>query len=241
MHLRDPDPVGDLTLGQAAEEAQAQDLTLAGRQRVQALAQKGAPLGLGERLVHASQRVRGGLAALALGLVERHRRVGLGALHRVEHALHARVRRGRQLLDRRRAAQAVGHPLDLLGQAGVELLQIARHPQRPHAVTEVALDLAENGGDGESGKLELSAQIEAVDGLDQAQRPHLLEIVERLPSIGVAGRQTADQRQHPLDQDIAGREVSILVVAAQQLMLLEPRSVSDQFPHCTARVKPCPA
>jgi hypothetical protein len=67
----------------------------------------------------------------------------------------------------------------------------------------VAPDLAEDRGRGEAGELEAPLGLEAVDGLDQADRADLDQIVEGLPAVGVAAREAADQGEVLDDETLA--------------------------------------
>jgi hypothetical protein len=88
------------------------------------------------------------------------------------------------------------------------LLQVARHAHRPGAVAEVALDLAEDRRDRVAGERHLAGGVEAVDGLDEAQRRDLDEVVHRLVGALVAPRELPGQRQVTLDQRVAQRRVA---------------------------------
>ena len=88
---------------------------------------------------------------------------------------------------------------------GVQLLQRARHADGPALVAEVALDLADHVGRGVGGERHLAVQLEAVDRLDQADRAHLLDVLQRLAAAGVAAGQRAHERQVALDQLARGR------------------------------------
>ena len=91
--------------------------------------------------------------------------------------------------------EVVDHP----GDPQVELLDAPGHPDRPPLVAEVALQLADDGGGGEGGELEPSARVEALDGLDQAERRHLDEVVEGLAPV----QPLAEDGGHPLELGVA--------------------------------------
>ena len=100
-----------------------------------------------------------------------------------------------------------------------ELLQVARHADRPGAVAEVALDLAEDRRDRVGGERDLALGVEAVDRLDQADRRDLEEVVERLARALVAAGELARQRQEALDELLARPGVAG-AVAQEQLAVL---------------------
>ena len=84
----------------------------------------------------------------------------------------------------------------------------------------MALDLAHHVGRRVGGQRDLAVQLEAVDGLEQPDGAHLLDVLQRLAAIRVAAGQRADERQVALHQLLAGRLVAVLVEAAQQLAVL---------------------
>jgi hypothetical protein len=67
----------------------------------------------------------------------------------------------------------------------------------------------------------MELEVEAVDGLDEADEPDLLEVVERLAAAGVAPRERANERHHALDQDPPGLLVALFVPAAEELVLID--------------------
>ena len=121
-----------------------------------------------------------------------------------------------QLVDRRRAAELVGEVVARLGHLELELLRPARDVERPRAIAEVALDLAEDGGCRVRGEAHVARQVEAVDGLHDPDARDLDEVVERLAPPHVATGERAGERQHLLGQLVARPGVAVLVVAAQQ-------------------------
>src|SRR5207253_1979146 len=89
---------------------------------------------------------------------------------------------------------------DGLGQRELELLQAARHPDRPALVPEVPLDLAHDGGRGVGGELHAALQVEPVDRLDQPDRGDLGEVVQPLAAVPEPARKVLHQRQMQFDQ-----------------------------------------
>src|SRR4029453_6891432 len=65
--------------------------------------------------------------------------------------------------------------------------------------------------------------VEAVDRLDQPDRADLDEILELLAAVRVAPRERAHERHVLLDQLLPRLEVAVLVVAAQQGLVVDPR------------------
>src|SRR5690606_35386456 len=76
----------------------------------------------------------------------------------------------------------------------LELLQPARHPDRPALVPEVTLDLTDDRRGGVGGELHPAAQVEPVDRLDQADRRDLSEIVEPFASVAEPAGEVLDER-----------------------------------------------
>ena len=127
------------------------------------------------------------------------------------------VDRGRDLRHAGGAAQLVRELVARLGHAQPELLQRAWHAHGPGPVSEVALDLAEDGRRGVRGEAHLAPDIEAIDGLHDADAGDLHEILERLTAIGVSGGQGVRQREYLLRELPARTLVAVLVDAVQEL------------------------
>ena len=118
------------------------------------------------------------------------------------------------------AAELDREAVDGLRELGVQLLDVARDADRPAAVAEVALDLAHDVRGGEGGELDAAVDVEAVDGLDEADRADLHEVVERLAAVGVAAGDVPDQGHHPLDELTTRLEVAVPVIALEQGQLV---------------------
>ena len=98
----------------------------------------------------------------------------------------------------------------------MELLQPPRDGDRPDPVAEMALELADDGREDVGDELDVAIEVEAVDRLDQPERGDLLEILELLAATGVAARERRDERHEVRDQPVAGGDVALLAVGAQQ-------------------------
>ena len=96
-----------------------------------------------------------------------------------------------------------------------ELLQVARDPHGPALVAEVALELAEDGRDGEARERDGAARVEAVDRLDQAQRRDLDEVLQRLPGAGIAACELARERQESLYQRLVSAVITVSIAIEQ--------------------------
>ena len=68
----------------------------------------------------------------------------------------------------------------------VQLLDATRRPDRPALVSEVALQLTQNGPGGEGTELEATIRVEPVDGVDQCHRGHLNQVIVRFAPVGEA-------------------------------------------------------
>jgi hypothetical protein len=90
------------------------------------------------------------------------------------------------------------------------------NPERLRAVAKVAPNLADDGRDGVGGQRRAAARVVPVDGLDQADRPDLDEILELLPTANEATRERSHQRQMRFDQLPSRLEVSPLVPGGQE-------------------------
>src|SRR5262249_15066163 len=219
VHLRDADLLRDLRLRQPFEETQVEDRPLAVVEHAEAGLEQRAVLrdlvlvlDLAERL----ERIELLAVLLSPALRERERRVRAAGLERLEHLFLLDTGGLRELGDRRRPAELDGQLLDQLREADVQLLEPTRHAHGPPAVTEVALDLADDVRRRVRGELDAAGEVEAVDRLDQADRPDLDEVVELLAAVGVAPRERPYERHVLLDQLLAGLQVALLVVAAQE-------------------------
>ena len=107
-------------------------------------------------------------------------------------------------------------PVDFQGK----VLQVARDAYRPGAVAEVALDLAQDGRHREAREGEPAVEVEAVDGVDEAQARDLEEVIEGLLGALVAACQLARQRQEALDEHLAIDRVALIEVAREQRAIL---------------------
>src|SRR5215217_1811193 len=247
VHLRDPDLLRDLRLRQALEEAQVEDPPLALVERAEPRREHGAVLRdlvlvleVAERL----ERVELLAVLLARPLGERERRVRAAGLERLQHLLLLDARGLRELGDRRRPAELDGELLDELRELHVQLLQPARYAHRPAAVAEVALDLADDVRRRVCRQLDAAVEVEAVDRLDEADRADLHQIVELLAAVAVAPRERADERHVLLDELLARLEIALLVVAAEQDLVVLSHSVSPASSaartRCRRRPRPRP-
>ncbi len=127
------------------------------------------------------------------------------------------------LLDRGGPAQYLGQGLLGPGELRTPFLQAARDVHRPGGVTEVALDLTGDVGEGEGGELDLAFGLVAVDGLDETDGSHLDDVVHVQTPAQHAGaeapRGELDQREVHLDQGVAG----VLVLARALFQGAEPQ------------------
>jgi hypothetical protein len=141
VHLRHPDPVGDLGLGHVAEEPQHEDGALALGELVEQRAQRLAvldvlqlrvdrPQGVGERGLRAGHQLVEGAAA-----------VGLLGVEPLDDVGDRHVQARGDLAGPRRPAQLLGQRADRSADRGLQVLEPARHAHRPGAVAEVAPDL----------------------------------------------------------------------------------------------------
>lgn len=105
------------------------------------------------------------------------------------------------------------------GQRQPQFLEAARHPHRPALVPEVALDLADHRGGGVRRELHTPVRVEPVHGLDQPDRGHLGQVVQRLPAVAEAAGQVLHQRQMHPHQPVA--QLGLLRRTVGQLPQLE--------------------
>src|SRR5512133_1476155 len=214
MDRRDADLLGDLRLAQPGEVAQMDQAALALVERAES---GGEQRSLLAAFVAALEDIE-----VAVRLVVLCRGVGEG--ERCPDALCVKGGFDFSLRD----PGAVGNLGDRcwtgelcgqLGRARVEpgtkLLQPPWHPHWPGTVAEVALDLAGDVRDDECAEFG-AARVEAVDRFDQSDAPDLHQVLVELPARAVAPRQALDERHVLLDQPLAGLQVAVLVVLAEQ-------------------------
>ena len=148
------------------------------------------------------------LQAVELGalLGRRHQRlgrVGAARLERLDDLFLLDAGGLGELGDRGRPLELRAQVLDQAREHLVQLLEPARHVDRPGAVAEVALDLADDRRHGVGAEEDPALEVEAVDRLDQADRRDLDQVVELLAAARVAARDRARERQVGLDELVA--------------------------------------
>src|SRR4051812_24395914 len=230
LHLAHADALGDLGLGQILREAQAQDLLVAVGKDVEGALEQDAHFGAAHLGVEAADRV-GQRHVLADRLLQRARAPGVLALDRLQDLLERRVDRFGELLDVGRTAELVRELVACAGDLQLELLHAAGHAHRPGLVTEVALDLTQDGGRRVGREAHLAIEIEAVDRLHDPDAGDLHEVVDRLAAAGVAPGEGAGQWQHLLGELVAGGLIALLMESAQELTLATgARGVAHRAP-----------
>ena len=120
-----------------------------------------------------------------------------------------------ELRDRRRAAEVGGQGLDRARELQAQLLHSPRHVDGPRAVSEVALDLADDRRHRIRRELHATVDVEALDRQHEPDRADLDEILERLASPRVARGDVPDERQVLVDELVPRRRVSRAVGADQ--------------------------
>ena len=141
-------------------------------------------------------------------------------LQRGEHLVRLDAEASRDLRDRRGPAELVLQLLRGAVDPDQVLLQPSRHAHRPGAVAEVPADLPGDGRRGERAELVLQRGIESLDRLDQTDEAHLLDVLERLPSVGKAAGDVVDEIAVQLDQALTDARVAGGPVLAEQTLRL---------------------
>ena len=173
--------------------------------------------------------------------VEREQVVGLPELLRFEDVFFRRSRGVRRA--RPRSASCAELDRELLDRAvdrEVELLQPARHLDRPALVAKVALDLADDRRRRIGRELDAAFEIEAVDRLEQADRADLHEIVERLAAVRELHREIAHEIEVRDDELVAqpfvlGRTGRV-APGVSLGMRAQHRKASERVPSAAARI-----
>ena len=117
------------------------------------------------------------VAVLEHRAVQRVREVRCRGRQRLEHLLDGRAGALGELGGRRGTTQLAGRGLDDRVQAQLELLHSSGDADHPAAIAEIALELAEDGRDGEARERQPAVGVEALDGLQETERCHLGEVV----------------------------------------------------------------
>jgi hypothetical protein len=224
VHLRDTDLLSDLALGHVLDEAQMKDSAVALGDLVEHRRDRGAVLDRVEGRVlltdPVTQRRRLVSVADGGGRIEGHRMVPLGGMHRFQHLLLGGLDPLGDIAHRRRVPelgrQLGGGSLD----SEDPLLDVAGHVHRPAPVAEMALELAENGGDGEGREGGAALGVEAVYRLDQADARNLDQVVEWLRPSRVARREAPGERHEPVHQLFPNRRRALSGESPQQLPLI---------------------
>lgn len=239
MHLRAAEPFADLRLGGLLHEPQVDDLPVPlaqlGHQRGQRVEVLDEPQPV---LLHTDEVGQHRLAVLGSVTGQRGvQRGGVVAVRRdlaLDHLVLADVHQRGEFGDRGLAVQAGGELLAGPGQLHAQLLEPARDVHRPGGVPEEALDLADDVGQREGRELDLARQLEAVDGLDQADHAGLDDVLHVVAATAESARGEPHERHVHLDQRVA-RE---LVLGRA---LLEFRQTPEELAGQLARVARCHA
>ena len=101
-----------------------------------------------------------------------------------------------------------------IGLLGLEHLvrRVPHGPGHPHGavIPEVPPDLPHDHGHAIGGEAHVQIRVEVVDGLDEADAPHLEQVVRVLPPVGKALDHREDQPQVARDQFLPGLHVPLL-------------------------------
>jgi hypothetical protein len=102
----------------------------------------------------------------------------------------------------------------------------------------VTPQLADDRRDGVRTEVVPTLDVEPVDGLDQADRTRLYEVVGFLRGTREAAGQRTDERKVPLDRLIPSGPVVRPVVPRKQLERVERRCQSSSTPTCISHTTP---
>src|SRR5581483_6813140 len=204
VHLGDVEAIRDLGLRDALVEAQVQNDALAAGEHLEGALEVGAvfeQLQPGVVLPDVVRERLRLLVAFAVELgVEREEVVRLAQLLRFQNVFLRCAEMLRQLGDGRRMTELHRQLLDGAVDREVQLLQPARHLDRPALVAEIALDLADDRRRRVRRELHAALEIEAVDRLEQADGADLDQVVERFAAVGELDGEIAHQVEVRDDQ-----------------------------------------
>src|SRR5688572_32486435 len=96
--------------------------------------------------------------------------------------------------------EGIGRAVD----AQRQLLQVARNPDSPALVAEMALQLSRDRRHSERRERVTACGVETFDGLQQAHGRDLNEVIQRLVAPVVTSRQLRGEWEKPLHQRVAG-------------------------------------
>jgi hypothetical protein len=195
VHLGDVQLLADLGLGQAAAKVHDQDLPLA----VGQLAPVRGDSAHGEHVLQprillpegVGQRNRGGLAAQRR--VQRGRTEGQLRLLGLPHLFPADSQVPGQVGVGRGAAQLLGQRPGSVADLQDQFLHRAHHAQRPALVAEVPLELAADARPRVGGQAGAGGRIEVADRFQQADIPHLHQVLGRHRAAQVGSHAGPDQ------------------------------------------------
>jgi hypothetical protein len=111
----------------------------------------------------------------------------------------------------------------------------AGNAQKLGAVAQVAPELAENRRNRVGAQRRASRGVVAVDGLDQADRADLGQILELLAAVGESSREHPDEGEVHLDQPPARLTVPTIAPGSQKLLL--PRRHTTTLPVASTWIK----
>jgi hypothetical protein len=111
------------------------------------------------------------------------------------YALHVGVEGRGKLSGVGEMPQGGGQLAPLAAKLAARSLQIARNPHQRRFVTQMAANLAVDQPHGKGREGHAAALVETLAGLYEPDRADLNQVVERLPSAGVAARDRVDQRE----------------------------------------------
>ena len=131
----------------------------------------------------------------------------------------------------RSATEPACQLLALRRKAPGGLMEGPRQAHQRTAIADVALHLAGDRRDGERGELVAAARVAALDGVEEADRARLKQVVELRARAPVTAGERLDEGQIELDQPLPGAGVPTLAVCDQQSTC----SRFSYFPIATAR------
>ena len=200
MHLRDPQLIRDLRLGLALEEAEVQDRALPLGEITERRRDAQPLLRDLEAPVLAPDRLRSGRRRVSRRGVERVGRVRLQRVQRLEDVVLSDVGRRGDLGNRRRSAEVLPHARHGSVDQDRGLLDVARHPERPPSVSEMALQLAHDRRGGVGRERNTAFRVEAIDRVQQTERSGLRQVVDGLAPAGEAAGEVLREREELLGE-----------------------------------------
>jgi hypothetical protein len=128
-------------------------------------------------------------------------------LHRLEDLVDRQMCASRDVLRGRGPAELLPQLADRAVHEQRRLLEVPRYADRPPAVAEVTLQLADDGHRGERRELDLPTRVESIDRLHEPEARDLEQVIHRLASAREPACEVLGEREEHPNELVARRRV----------------------------------